>query len=564
MSSVWHVKAGLSPIVSLASLKETLLAQRGIEVSGQSAFFMPKYERDIHDTASLFGMSAAVELIFDAIKQERRILVYGDYDVDGITSTAIMMTVLRDLGAHASPYIPHRTDDGYGLSLNVLKRLKSEFDLLITVDCGITAREEAAWLKQQGKEVIITDHHTVPGQLPEAAAIIHPRHPQGNYAWPSLCGAGVAWKVAAALARSPRGSLRADPDYEKWLLDLVMLGTLADCVPLVGENRAIVKFGFEILRRTKRVGLATLLDSLRLDRGALSVQDIVFKIIPRLNAAGRMEHAQPALDLLLTQSEPRAIALLSAINSLNQQRQTITKRILIEAEAQVAASAGELIFAYNHDWPTGVTGLVANRLVEKFSRPAIVVGGAGAVATGSARAPSSVNVLEILRRSEHLLLKLGGHLQAAGFTVSVEQLGSFRQSVCESAGALKNIGPAKAQADVVADAMLLKRQTARVLHDFEPFGEGNEQPQLVMKNLKVVETRTVGKSNEHAKLTFWIDEEPVDGIGFGLAGLVPAGRGSFNLDVLGELEENEWRGRSRLQINIKDMALAGGNEILAE
>lgn len=554
---IWQIKSGSADeITFLEDLQAALCQQRGIESSQADAFLNPDFVRDIHNPYLLTGMEPAVERIYRAVQRGERIVVFGDYDVDGVSATAILVTVLRELGGEVIPYLPHRNDDGYGLNHEVLQRLLPEFDLLISVDCGISNREEVAWLKQKGKDAIVVDHHEIPDELPPAFAILHPRHPEGNYPFPYLSGAGVAWKLAQALLRNKDGSKRADEDDEKWLLDLTVLGTVADMVPLTGENRAIVRFGLEVLRRTKRAGLRVLLRQASLEAAALTTDTLSFRVIPMLNAAGRMDHAQPALDLLLAPGEQQAAEIIARLHQYNQDRRASARRVMREAE-QLVAPDSPMIFAANITWPAGVLGLAAGRLAEKFSRPAVVVGGNGRHAVGSARAPEGMNVLEVLQAGASHALKLGGHARAAGFSVEAKNMTAFQSAIMSYArerGAAVDPDVSKL-AEAVVSSRLLDWNTFDLLQGFEPFGQGNSRPTLVARRLPVVEKRAVGKTKEHAKLTFGIEERTLDGIGFGLAGeLAQIGRYA---DVLFCLEVNEFRGRTSLQLMVKDVAPAG-------
>lgn len=550
----------LSPVVTAAALRERLLTIRGITTTEQvDKFLDSKYERDIYDPWLMHGMQAGTERIWRAIEKGERIVVYGDYDVDGVTSLAIAVEMLQRLGARVSPYVPHRTEDGYGLNINVLKRLRDHMDLLVTVDCGISSAAEVDWLQANGVDVIITDHHDIPDKLPDARAIIHPRHPKGNYPFGYLCGAGVAWKFAQALWRDQRSGVK--DEAEKWLLDLVALGTLADAMPLVDENRAIVRFGLEVLRRTPRVGVRTLIKASRADQVNLTARDVVFELVPKLNAAGRMDHAQPALELLLTDEAEYSETLLREINQLNTKRQTVTKKIMVEAERQIDVKAG-VIIAQSMEWPAGVVGLAANRLAERFGRPAIVVGVSGQELVGSARGPAGTDVLGILRKAEKYLDKLGGHKQAAGFTVAKNEWDSFMVAVQNQE--VIQAQAVEQEADAVVSPWVLTSQTVRMLMDLEPFGEGNKQPQIVIPALRIVDMRTVGKSGDHAKFTFETEGMEIDGIGFGLGEVIKDFNGVECADVLGVLEENEFRGRKRLQMRILDIAPAGVVEIMHE
>jgi single-stranded-DNA-specific exonuclease len=351
MSNIWQVRTPSRRVISSEqALKKELLRQRGVDPGTVTSFFHPLYERDIHNPLLLADMQIAVDRIYQAINKGQRIIIYGDYDADGISSTAIITSTLLKLGAKVTPYLPHRTQEGYGLNAEVLKSITPEMDLLITMDCGITHYREIQALNIKGIDSIIVDHHTVPKKLPPAAAIVHPNLPNSNYPSKNLCAAGLAWKLSAALLAQHTAS---DEDDEKWLLDLAMLGTVADMVPLIGENRAITIFGLEVLRRTPRPGLRALVAQATRESQPLTATDIAFRVIPKINAAGRMDHPQPALELLLTTNEDRAQELAAQITSYNNQRQTVSKKILLEAENQADLEA-PVLFAYNANWHAGV------------------------------------------------------------------------------------------------------------------------------------------------------------------------------------------------------------------
>lgn len=557
MKRVWYVgKGGKKSPASVRSLQRLLLRQRGVAAADIATFFTPTYERAIHDPRLLSDVPVAVERIFRAIKKHERILVHGDYDADGVSSTAILVNVITELGGNVAPHLPNRADDGYGLRHEALETLRREMDLLIAVDCGISSVAEVANLRQHGIDTIIIDHHTIPTQLPRALAIIHPRHPKAPYVFPWLCGAGLAWKVAQALLRHRDSPYHNDPDHEKWLLDLAAIGTVADVVPLQGENRAIVRFGLEVLRHSQRPGLRALLANTRISPVQLSSEDISWRVVSRLNAAGRMADAAPALELLLTADEERASQLLTLLNFHNQQRQLFTRRVLREAEAHIELSF-PLVFAADASWPSGVVGLAASRLAEKFQRPAIVVGRAGTRLVGSARGPEGTNVLKLLEGGRDFLVKLGGHTQAAGFTVTDGKLGHFKEALLRQAVTSNTPKTLELYADTVIASALVNQTTVDALRHFAPFGEGNRQPTFILNHLALLNVRAVGSNQRHAKFMFRADEEVIEGIGFGLYQAAQAvGNLKKPLAVAGQLEENEYRGQRHLQLKVKDIAPA--------
>lgn len=540
------------------------MRQRGIAAAHADHFFSPRYEHVIHDPLLLSDMPLAVNRIFQAIEQQERIIVHGDYDADGISSTAILVTVLRDLGGLVAPHLPHRADDGYGLNKRVVTELAGEMDLLIAVDCGITAHAEISALHERGIDTIVIDHHSVPPTLPPAVAIVHPRHPATPYTFFGLCGAGLSWKVAQALLRDSRSPFRDDPDREKWLLDLAILGTVADVVPLQDENRAIVRFGLEVLRRSRRPGLQALLRNTRLSAAALTARDVAFRLVPRLNAAGRMAHAQPALDLLLTQDEAQAELLLNELNQHNQSRQTVTKKVLREAEESITAQ-DPVIIVYSATWPAGVVGLVASRLSEHYGRPALVIGQAGERMVGSARSPRGTDVLALLEAGRALLAQLGGHQQAAGFTVLPGRLEQFREVVTHAAAQLQRHEiPLILYADTVITPELVQDRVIGIVEKFAPFGEGNKQPAFVIKDLPLLNYYPVGRDQRHVKFIFHGSDSRLEGIGFGLhAQAQQELETGAKVDVISLIEENDYRGRRTLQLNVQDIMPAGKITVMA-
>ncbi|MBI3251548.1 MAG: single-stranded-DNA-specific exonuclease RecJ [Candidatus Andersenbacteria bacterium] len=551
---VWRVGiGGLDPVQSAEDLRTLLCRQRGIDEASAS-FFQPEYETAIHDPYLLFGMQEAVDRIYFAIKKGQRILVYGDYDADGVTSSAILVSTVQELGASVFPYLPHRMDDGYGLNQHVLERLLPEIDLVISVDCGVANVNEIAWLKKKGKDTIVVDHHEMAAELPPARVVLHPRHPQGKYPWGYLCGAGMAWKLCQALLRDRRSGFAEDRDKEKWLLDLVLLGTVADVMPLLDENRAIARFGLMVLQLERRPGLKALLNALRISGKELGLEDVGYKIVPRLNAPGRLEHAQPALELLLATDRNSAERQVAILESYNTKRQSISRRIAKEAEAQVVADS-PVVFAFEASWPAGVVGLVAGQLARKFNRPAVVVGSNGRHAVGSARSPKGHNILHILEAGREHLLALGGHAQAAGFSVKEELVNHFHRAIVQSPIHDKNQSfEEEVRADAVVGESLLHRDTAALIERFGPFGEGNAEPMLIVRSLPLLKATIVGKKQEHAKFIFGAQTR-LDAIGFGLA--PKAALLGNTVDVVGSLGIDRFFGSPRLQLKVKDIISAG-------
>lgn len=561
----WNVRGGQENVLEdQDTLLEVLLAARGVTPDTKESFFSPSYEVNIYNPYDVFGMDRAVERVMHAVRTKERILVYGDYDADGICSTAIMVSALTDIGAHVIPFLPHRYDDGYGLSHAALTAMLAEFDLLITVDCGVSNAAEIASLKQAGKDTIIVDHHEIPETLPEAFALLHPRHPEGSYGWGYLCGAGVSWKFAQALLRHSDSPYSQDPDREKWLLDLAMIGTIADVMPLLGENRAIVHFGKQVLPRTRRVGLAALLKEARMNLANIQAEDIAFRIVPFLNAAGRMGHPQSALHALLAQTEEEAHAAVRELAVLNNERRAISKSILEDANAQVDPAL-PFVFVANTAWPAGVVGLVASRLASTFAKPAFVVGGIphsshSRPGIGSARSFGGINILAALETVRHHTVKLGGHAGAAGFSVVSENFPKMHAGLLEYflARSGESTDASLLTADAVISPRLVSWDVAHMLKQFEPFGEKNPKPLFIIKGLNVFEARTVGKQNDHIKVRMLAGDREVDAIGFGLGHTLKrfSKPGIACVDVVASIGVNEFRGRESLELRLADIVAA--------
>lgn len=554
----WNIRGGVSPIENLETLHQVLLSNRNVSPSDHESFFSSSYARDIHDPYSIANMEKAVERIVRSVRNKERIVVYGDYDADGVTSTAILVETLTAIGAHVIPYLPHRYDDGYGLNGVVLEQMASEFEVLITVDCGISNRAEVNMLQLLGKDVIIVDHHEIPELMPSAYAILHPRHADGAYKWGHLCGAGMAWKFAQALFRHAAFPFAGDADREKWLLDLVMIGTIADVMPLLGENRAIVRFGKEVLMRTKHPGVAALLQQARIHASVITSEDIAFRIVPLLNAAGRIGHPQSALDTLIAQTPEQADLAVKKLVQLNNERRTLTKKMMDEANIEIDHSL-PFVFIHNASWPAGIVGLVAGRLASQFAKPAFVLGGHSSLshAVGSARGGGS-NVMSALETVRHHTLKLGGHTAAAGFSVLPENLEHMKDGLREY---FKNetTKSTVCNADAVISSHLVSWDTARFCETFQPFGEGNTAPTFVIRKLRVIEKRTVGKSSDHLKMKLLVGDREIDSIGFGLGEHIDDLKDS--VDVLASIGIHEFRGRESLELRLQDIAPANGVSI---
>jgi len=523
-----------------------VLVRRGLGDPAAARAWLAAGER--HDPSAFAGLDAAVGVVLQHVAAGGRITVHGDYDVDGVTSTAILVGVLRELGADCDWYLPSRTEDGYGLSAATVDRLAARGTrLLVTADCAITAVDEVARARAAGVDVVVTDHHAPrsDGRLP-AAPIVHPA--VCGYPCPDLCAAGVAHKLAGALlAAAGRDPARADAD-----LDLVALATVADCVPLVGENRRLVRAGLAALARTRRPGLRALLRVAQADPGALDARTIGFRLAPRLNAAGRLARADAALELLLTEDAARADEIADELDRLNGERRAVEQRILWAAEAQVAElreraerdGLGEpaAYVVWGEDWHPGVIGIVASRIAERTHRPALLVALDGEEGTGSGRSIPAFDLLGGLDACAVHLLRHGGHRAAAGCTVQRGALEALRAAFTAHAAAV--LSPADLvpvqRIDAVVAGGDLRLDVAEALERLAPFGTANPEVALLLPAARLKDPRPMGEEGRHCRFTLEAGGARARGVAFGRCTLPEAPDGV--LDAVVALERNEWQG----------------------
>lgn len=564
---VWQIKErerelarAIAPKFDLHPVAAEVMLQRGIrEETAMRRFLYPDLSH-LHDPCLLPAMDRAVQRIRWAIEQRETIAIYGDYDVDGLTATALLVSYFQELGVDVIYHIPQRLEEGYGVHREVIAELAQRgVQLLITVDCGINAQEEIVFAQELGMDVIITDHHTPEAsRLPGALAVINPKLAPA-YPFKELAGVGVALKLVQAL-----GGLAAAAKY----LDLATLGTIADVVPLLDENRVIVRFGLEALGNSQRPGVKALLAVAGLDPSKLGAGQVAFIIAPRLNAAGRLNEAQVALELLLTGDYTLALELAEKLESFNAQRQTVEQRIFEEADAMVAQLAPDerwcLVLA-KADWHPGVIGIVASRLVERYHRPAILLTIAGQEARGSGRSVPGYDLVASLTEHAHLLLSYGGHRAAAGLTLATSQIPALR-------AALNTHVRARLTAEQLRPCVYLDGEldpseiTLDLVHSLEklgPYGAGNPEPVFCSKRWHVQRANPLGRECQHVKLEL---------NGGGLPWEVLAWRRSqdlaqFNqtqwLDVAYTPQVNHWNGQERLVLHLKSWRLPPPDETIA-
>ncbi len=545
-----------------------LLWQRGIRTTDEvSSFLEPAYERDVHDPFLFSQMERAVERIFRAIENGERILVFGDYDADGVTSSTIVITTIREIAArmgiasNVTSYIPHRDREGYGLIMAQAERFASEgYQLIITVDCGISCPNEFAFLKSRGIDAIVVDHHQYGDVLPDAI-LIHPAIPGETYPFKHLAAAGVAWKLACALAITARKRGIDLPDgFEKWMLDLVAIATVADVVPLVGENRTLLSYGLRVLRKTRRPGLLALLASAGIPARDVGSRDIGFGIAPRLNAPSRMAHAELSLALLLASSMEEAEPLARDVEQLNRARQQTTTGMMAEADALIASRVGDprVHVIWNAEWSPALVGLVAGRVADRTGRPVVAIGKYGDAWIGSGRSLPAYDITEAVRRAgDGLLTRSGGHVQACGFSLAsdefVHQFADRLRADAEERLGADAVGPAL---DIHAEIGLRDIDWVLVesLERIDPFGQGNPEPVFVSRGLEVGSASVVGKDGTHLRLFC----RSTDGsarpfIGFGFASRAQdAARGS-KIDIAYNVAAEERNGVRDIRCKIVDL-----------
>jgi single-stranded-DNA-specific exonuclease len=531
-------------------LLDILLANRGITTKKDKEVFLnPNLEAV---TAKLVGiddkqLQKALKRIKKAIDGKEQIVVFGDYDVDGITGSAILWETLHELGAKVVPYIPHRIDEGYGLSIKGITNLKEQIEnigLIITTDNGIVASKAVDFANEQKIDVIITDHHTTGEKLPDAYAIVHTTN---------LCGAGVAYILSKEIR-----SLFGTKEEKDVHLELAALGTVADLVPLTDASRAIVKHGLPLLCKTKRVGLIELYKQAGLEKDVFSVYEIGYVIAPRLNAAGRIESAMDSLRLLCTKSKSRAEILAEQLELTNRERQMVMKKAADHAKEvvhQKEALKNVLVVAHE-EYPPGVIGLVAGKLVEEFYRPSIVLSIGETHSKASARSISGFNIIEFLRTASAHLVDVGGHPMAAGFTIETKNLTILQEFLEGSVDTFITAELLTRVLKIDCDLPLgiLDQSLYKAIQYLSPFGMGNPEPVFASRGVTVENMRLLGKENTHLKLWLKADGKSFEAIAFGMGSLASDLQTGSKIDVAYTLDENTWNGNTKLQLKVKDIS----------
>ena len=558
-STIWHEPPQLTSdelAITDWPLLSAILHRRGIRSRAEAARFLTSQEADLGDPFLLPDMHQAVTMIHDAIERGRKIALFGDYDVDGISSTAMLTRALRRMGGNVAPYIPHRQTEGYGLNSGAVEQFARDgCRLLITIDCGTSDLVEIELAISLGLDVVVIDHHRVHHQLPEAVAFVSPKRPDNHYPESELATGGVAFSLVRALL---------DDDAEMYL-PYAALATVADVVPLAAENRAIAANGIEMLRRWSLPGFKALCKVAGIDRRAVGSFEIGYVIGPRINAAGRMASPQIALDWFLANDVNSALPLAQQLDRLNRERRSDTQRVVREADIQIRLQDGgahqPALVVDGRDWNAGVVGIVASRLADRFHRPAVVIARGEDQSTGSARTAGDIDIVDAIRECRDLLVRFGGHTAAAGLTLETGQIPAFRAALGRAV--LDQLDGRALEREIVIDAEAahdeLTLNTVDRLAVLEPCGHGNERPAFLVRGLKPDQIRT-SKDGKH--LLFHV----IDRNGnrhqsayFNAGGRLDELRTCCMIEAVAEMQRNSWNGRTSFQLKFVDFRpLPGG------
>ncbi len=560
----WDGAAHLARRLGVAPLVAQSLHCRGYEDPGQARAFLSPQLNDLIAPDELHGAAKAAERLARAVADRQRIVLYGDYDVDGMTGVAILWHCLKLAGADCGFYVPHRIEEGYGLNDEAVDQLAADgAKVIVTVDCGITATEQADRASRLGIDLIITDHHLPPAALPDAHAVVHPQ--LNGYPNPHLAGAGVAMKLAWALAQrlTPSYAGKVSDAYREFLLDatcLAALGTIADVVPLVGENRVLAHYGLVGLRHCRLPGIQSLIEVAGLNGAKLDSYHVGFGLAPRLNAIGRMGHARLAIEMLTRADEERAIEIATYLDGQNRQRQKLERKLRDEARRMVGESGADglnrrAIVLAKEGWHAGVIGIVASRLVEEFCRPTVLIALDGDTGQGSARSVRHFQMFDGLAACREHLISFGGHAMAAGLRISADAIDAFTEAFVAHANQV--LTPADLQHEIRLDGQAdLADLTEAAIHDLErlgPFGQGNPKPRWVSRELELMgEPRVVGKTGEHLQLTVRDGQTVRRCIAFGQADRQQQLRDGRRFCVAFEPMVNEFNGRRSVELHVLD------------
>lgn len=539
---------GISEIVARVLVNREMDTQEKIER------FLNTSMDHLYDPYLLKGMDQAVERIAKAVKNKERICVYGDYDVDGITSTTVLVKLIERLNGVVTYYIPNRMEEGYGLSQAAVEKLiSSGIELIITVDCGIRSVEVIQYARDNMVDVVVTDHHECEGALPNANCIVNPLQHDCTYPFKELAGVGVAFKLGCALA-----DLFGYKTFIDDVLDFVTVGTIADVVALIDENRIIVKNGLHYITNTKNAGLKALIEVSGIKEKSINAYHIAFMLAPRINAAGRIADASLCVELLLTESYDRAMEIAKKLDKDNRERQAIENEILNAALDKIGAidlDKDKVIVLDETDWHAGVIGIVASKIVDRFHLPTVMISREGEYSKGSARSIPQFNIYEAMSNCGELFEKFGGHELAAGFTLKSDKIPLLRERL--SAEAQNIFGDRPVMPEIIVDYRLtphdISFKTIDQLKLLEPFGIGNPCPLFVFRGLKLLSAKTVGFDHKHLSLSVYDGVNEIKCIGYNLGRLYNLLSNCKKIDIICSMETNQWNNKESIQLNIKDI-----------
>ena len=534
----------------LSRLLSTIIANKGLQTKQEIEVFLNPTRKDFHDPYLMPDMEIAVDRIIKAIENKEKVIIYGDYDVDGITSITVLKKFLSDRGLEVDSYIPNRLDEGYGLNKAAIDKIvENNYQLMITVDCGISGLEEIEYANSLGLETIVTDHHEPAETLPKALAVVDAKRKDNKYPCNQLAGVGVVFKLIQTISQK----LNLDAKEYLKFLDIVCVGTISDIVPLVDENRVIAKLGLKLVEVTRNVGLKALLNTIgykKIDSSAIS-----FGVAPRINACGRMGHEQDALQLFLTENIVEATNISRKLNEYNKERQDIEKRIFEEVIAKIESGEKDkpCIVLGEENWHHGVIGIVSSKVTEMYYKPSILICFEDGEGKGSGRSIPGFDLHDALSKCNEHIDRFGGHSMAIGISVSKDKFGLFKsdlENYVENTD-IKELTPV-IKVDEEVNSKDININVVNELNMLEPFGEANKMPIFMYKNLKINSIRALSEG-KHLKLTLKDENLVIDAIGFNMGHLTNEYLLGDKVDVLGSLEVNSYNGRESVQINLKDL-----------
>lgn len=557
----WEKLQIFSRQLQISPILAAVLLNRDIHNLEEAKAFLEPSLGSLHDPFLMRDMDKALACLHQAFWHRDLIMIHGDYDVDGITGTSLLVRVLRRIGANHCYYIPQRLKEGHGLNCQTIVKAKQQgVKVIITVDCGISAYKEVALANELGIQVIIVDHHQTPDILPEAVAILNPRQKDCCYPFKSLAGVGVAFKLSAALMLSLGASFKEDePPYD--CLDLVALGTIADVVPLLNENRILVKYGLNQLTRSKKPGIIELKRIVRLEETEIKSGHVGYTLAPRINAIGRLGSATEAVELLTTDNYRLAFEIAGDLDRANRERREIEQVVLDEALTKIEREGhleqGDILVLSSLNWHPGVIGIVASKIVEAYHRPTILIAETGEIGKGSARSIPSFSIFEALQESASFLKNYGGHKSAAGLTIATSEISEFRKHI-NRVGAEK-LSPSDLIPQIKVDFETdLDKITPQLLEELElctPFGLGNPEPVFVVRGLRITQyPRIVGENHLKMKVCQQMNQLPTEVIGFGMKNLLEKISSiSRWVDIVFNPHLNSWNGKTHIQLRLKDV-----------